>query len=393
MQRTDALRDTLEALAKVYNEHDNVPVEFGKPSRAVPEGGQTPDGYAAEDTVVVSPNVRDELGRDLSGPQELRCIANTLSHEIEHIRESDLTSKEEFSQEYDRGQLAGGVINIVEDVYIDNHRTKRFPGLRKAQAFVVDALMQNHHRRPRVDRIDQRPKQILETTLQVAFAGSAKGISEADDDLREYAGRVRVLIDEARRAGDQQQRKNIAHAVMDVADEYLPETADYEMPDECAVCEQREPVIIVPMLGPVCEQCAPSGHGGDDSGQGDGSRPDDPAGETGSETVEKVVEMPDDVDGDDADGGDAADGGEDGEAGDGDGDGAGEAGDDAGGEGGEAGDGDGGGDGGDSGRGGDDGRGSDDDAGRSIDPRDWDWLDLGDHEDHTVSVVDDDAEV
>lgn len=417
MRRTDALKRTLESLSSVYNDGSSVPVEFDKPSRATPDH-----------EVKISPNVREELGRDLSGPQELRCIANTLSHEIEHLRESDLTSKEEFMDEYpEHRQFAGAVINILEDQYIDHTRTQRYPGLRKAQAFVVDALMSNHHRRPRVDNLDHPVQRYQETLLQVAFAGYAKGISNADDDLREFAARVRPIIEEVRREPDQDARKNLAHRCMDIAQEYLPDGQDTELPDECAVCGEREPVVIVPLLGPVCRECAPTGHGPQD-GTGSGEKPDpeDLPDDLSADDFERVesgsgdvdaADLPDHIDpedipeaddrrgsdagsagfqrggdGDESDGGSG--GGPDGEGDEADGEGGSGPGD---GDGDESGAGSGGGP-GDRGGDTDDGPGeqspiSNADDERQIDPREWDWLDLDGHEGHTVTIVDDDAEV
>jgi len=299
MRRTDALKRTLEGLSRVYEGDKSVPVQFGSPSRAVPEGHDLPEGYATEDSVVISPNVSDELGRNLEGPQQLRCIANTLSHEIEHLRESDLTSKEAFMEQYDdHPQFAGMVINVLEDQYIDYTRTQRYPGLRKAQAFVVDSLMQNHHRWPRVDNIDSRPKAMQEAFRQLAFAGYAKGFEDADDWLREYLGRVRPLIDRVRREHDQEARKDIAHQCMAISEEYLPDNEDIELPDECAVCGENEPVVVVPLLGPVCEECAPSGHGPDD-GRRDVEIPDDLDTGDGDGVP---VPAPDDFDPDDLEG-------------------------------------------------------------------------------------------
>lgn len=378
MRRSDALRHTLEALTIVYNDGDEVPVQFGSPSRAIPEGNNGPEGLCHEDTVAVSPNVRDELGRDLSGPQELRCIANILSHEIEHLRESDLTSKEDFMDEYDdHPQFAGAVINILEDQYIDFTRTQRLRGLRKAQAFVVESLMQNHHRWPRVDNIENRPKAMMETLRQVAFAGYAKGIQSAGDDLREFIGRVRPLIDRVRREDDQAARKDIAHQVMSVALEYLPDREDVEIPDECAVCGDREPVVIVPLLGPVCEECAPSGHGPGDGRQNAERTDDHDDADGGGGIPEPLPDADADGPGESDDGG-AGDAGDEG-YGDGDGDAVPTPGD-------ELAEGD---------------ARPDDQSpiadsqvdGRDIDPREWDWLDLDGHEGHTVSIVGDDTEV
>lgn len=379
MRRTDALKRTLEGLSRVYEGDKSVPVQFGSPSRAVPRGHDMPEGTATEDSVVISPNVKEELGRNLDGAQELRCIANTLSHEIEHLRESDLTSKEAFMEQYDdHPQFAGMVINVLEDQYIDYTRTQRYPGLRKAQAFVVDTLMQNHHRWPRVDNIDSRTEAMFEAFRQLAFAGYAKGFEDGDEWLREYLGRVRPLIDRVRREHDQEARKDIAHQCMAISDEYLPDREDIDMPDECVVCEQREPVVIAPLIGPVCEECAPGGHGPDD-GRREVEVPDDLDTGDGDGVPVPAPDQPDDADAEPGEG--------DGDGGEGEGAGAGgdEPGEGAGGEPGDAGDGEG-------------GRGeqspvSDADGDRGIDPTEWDWLDLDGHEGHTVSIVDDDAEV
>jgi hypothetical protein len=198
-------------------------------------------------------------------------VTNTLSHELEHIRETELTAKDEFSDEYDNHpEFAGGVINILEDQYIDFTRTQRFPGLRSTQAFVVDMLLEDDDQWPPIDNLEKIPEAMLEGLRQVAFAGHAKGIVGADGWLREFLSRVRPHIKRARREKDQQQRKEIAHEVMEIAGEYLPE-ADFEMPDKCVICGIERPEIIAPLLGPVCRVCVPTGHGKED-GEGNGER-------------------------------------------------------------------------------------------------------------------------
>ena len=47
---------------------------------------------------------------------------------------------------------------------------------------------------------------------------------------------------------------------MKVAKEYLPK-ADIKMPETCSICKEQSPDIIAPLSGPVCEECAPTGHG------------------------------------------------------------------------------------------------------------------------------------
>ena len=271
MKQTDALRDTLESLSRVYHGDKTVPVKFGIPSRPVPAGGQIDERIVDEDTVIINPNVNEELGLSLDGAQELRCIVNTLSHEIEHIRENEFPSRREFGEAYpDYKHFAEAVIGILEDQYIDYQRTRRYPGLRKAQVFVVDLLMEQDHLRPPVDDIETPTKAIEESLLQVSLAGYAKGINDADDGLRECIARCRPKIDAARREADQERRVELAHEIMDIVLEYVPEGKDLEVPDTCNVCGERPPDIVVPLLGGVCHHCAPSAHvpeGGNTSGE------------------------------------------------------------------------------------------------------------------------------
>lgn len=276
MDESNSLRETLESLTKVYHE-ETTPVKFGSPSRAVPTGEPIQGETVAEPTVVVDPAVNDRYQQELTGPEELRCLTNTLSHELEHIRETELTSKAEFAKEYEQyPQFAGAIINILEDQYIDYTRTQRFPGLKSTQAFVIEQLLQDDERWPPINSVDSPQQAMMEGVRQIAFAGYPKGDTIAADWLQEFLSRVRPLISRVRRESNQQQRKNIAHTVMDIAQEYLPD-ADLQMPETCAICGIQPPVIVAPILGPVCEDCVPTGHGKHDS-NGEGSSADTEAG-------------------------------------------------------------------------------------------------------------------
>lgn len=267
MEESNPLRETLESLTKVYHSK-KANVEFGSPSRAIPGLCTDVDGFLPP-VVVIDPNVQERFCEELTGPEELRCVINTLSHELEHVRESDLTSKAEFMEEYENyPHFAGGVINILEDQYIDFRRTQRFPGLRSTQAFVIDKLLLDDNQWPRISEVENPSRAMLEGLRQVAFAGYAKGISEADDWLRDFLSRARTYIKRVRRESSQRRRKELAHSLMTIAQEYLPDNDDFDMPDKCAVCEDQEPVIVAPRLGPVCNECAPTEHGKSD---GDGS--------------------------------------------------------------------------------------------------------------------------
>lgn len=259
MDASHALRDTLESMTKVYHE-ETVPIEFGAGPRVVPKGETLQGETVTEPTVVVDPAPGDKFTDALSGPEELRCITNTLSHELEHIRESELTAKATFQEQYPtHPEFAGGIVNILEDQYIDYTRTRRFPGLKTTEAFVIEKLYRDDDLWPPIDGIETTPKAMIEGVRQVAFCGHAKNITDCEDWLREFLARVRPHIKEVRREDSQPRRAEIAHEVMEIADEYLSDE-DIQLPDTCEVCDEAPPTIIAPIRGPVCEDCVSDAH-------------------------------------------------------------------------------------------------------------------------------------
>lgn len=69
---------------------------------------------------------------DLTEKQAIRVMLNTLSHEVGHYNHSELDSKKKFVENYPtHGKVAGAVVNILEDAYIDRNRTEEFKGLRR----------------------------------------------------------------------------------------------------------------------------------------------------------------------------------------------------------------------------------------------------------------------
>jgi len=168
----------------------------------------------------------EDLAPDLSREDELRIVTDTTSHEVEHINKSILTAKEDFIDEWpEAAELAGMVHNVLEDQYIDRTRTDRFKGLRKAHAFKMRHIMANDALRPPVDTLP-RGAAFAEGFLQVAFAGTAKGIEDAPEDLTDFLGWARPRIDAARHADDPTHRDAIAHKVMAKLMEYLPDPED-----------------------------------------------------------------------------------------------------------------------------------------------------------------------
>ena len=268
MDASQALRDTLESMTKVYHE-ETVPIEFGDAPRVVPKSERFKGETVSEPTVVVDPAPGDKFNDSLSGPEELRCITNTLSHELEHIRESELTSKATFRKQYPtHREFAGGIINILEDQYIDYTRTRRFPGLKTTEAFVIEKLYRDDNLWPPIDSIETTPKAMLEGVRQVAFCGHAKGITGCEDWLREFLALVRPHIKEVRREDSQPRRAELAHEVMAIAKEYLPDK-DIQLPDTCEVCDEAPPTIIAPIRGPVCGDCVSEDHSPQEHDTGD----------------------------------------------------------------------------------------------------------------------------
>lgn len=214
MDQTDQLRDVLEDLTSVFHD-DRVPVEFDAQPRADLDG-----------KVYVNPDVSDLYDVDVSGEQELRCLVDTLSHEVEHVRESDLDGKRRFMQQYpEYAKFAGYVTNVLEDAYIDHTRTRRHRGLKKPHAFFVDRQLASG---PSLADMGDDPRAFAACLFQLAHAGTATGIGDAHPDVQEFAARVQPIIDRVRRLETPDDRNALAHIVMRTALDYLPDLDDFD---------------------------------------------------------------------------------------------------------------------------------------------------------------------
>lgn len=265
MKQTKALRSMLADMVEVYH-------------RKLAEDGETPEVCFTTQTphanshardcqcdvtgshVAVSTNVRETYGKSLDGANELRVLVDTLCHEDAHHAFSDLAQKKEFSEQYPEcPQFAGMVQNVLEDQYIDWQRLKAFRGLRAAHSFKVDAIMANGSRRPPLYNLEQS-EQVAEGFLQMAFAGYVKGYSEAPDEVQRAIAKARPLVDSVRNQEGPAQREEIAHAVMqilleavpdpDEADEYTDENAEQMPTDEPADLTEQEKQDLLDDLDP-----------------------------------------------------------------------------------------------------------------------------------------------
>lgn len=207
MQKTETLKQFLSDLARHYADADTVgqdefgnTVNNGTPAVRFSNGSSFAhwDGYIGIDV-----SARRAFGRQFDDVNELRTIVNTLSHEVEHLRRSDLKSKKRFVKEYPHvGELAGILFNTLEDQYIDGTRTKEWPGLRRTQAYIVDRIMGNDSRRPPMHTFDNDVAQAGEGIIQVGYSGTLKGkpdnpaLAEWFHHFRDVAGYVRTLDDQ-----------------------------------------------------------------------------------------------------------------------------------------------------------------------------------------------------
>lgn len=244
MEETQSLKRWLTDLTATYHEESaKVPVQFSDPSTgsyAATDGEHigivvdTASVYGQNNLLEDLPEeVRAQLppelleeaetAPELSRADELRIVTDTTSHEVEHVNKSILTAKGEFMDEWpEASEVAGMVHNILEDQYIDRTRVDRFLGLRKAHAFKIDHIMANDLLRPPVDQLP-RGAAFVEGFLQVAFSGTAKGIEDAEEDLREFLAWAEPRIDAARFNDDPEDRTEIARRVMAKLMEYIPE--------------------------------------------------------------------------------------------------------------------------------------------------------------------------
>ncbi|QPL12270.1 MIDAS domain protein [Halorubrum phage Hardycor1] len=212
MNESEPLRTLLENLGKSYARRE-VDVKFDEQPRITPDG----------ETIYVWSNPAEVLDLDMSGANEFRVIRDSLNHETAHDRWSVLDGKATFSARYpENSRVAGTVLNILEDAYIDSRRLAEYPGLRQAHAFFVEAQMSAD--------VSERPvEQALITSIhQIAMSGRVNGIRDAPETVREFAAWVRPHVREVRRADDPDRREAIAARVTDELVDRLPDTPDLD---------------------------------------------------------------------------------------------------------------------------------------------------------------------
>lgn len=219
LQPSEPLRDLLSSLAKNYIQRGEAPeIEFtegDEPSRV------------NEDGSVVTLNVDHATRWDIPGASQLRLLVNTLSHEVEHINESDLTSKKEFMEEHDDGyaKLAGMVSNVLEDQYIDRTRTERFPGLKLVREWETKEVMKDDDLRPPMGELEPE-HQAFEGFVQIGFTGGVKEPEALDDEVAQALDECKDLVEQARHEPSADRRLEIADECMELLRPLMPDRED-----------------------------------------------------------------------------------------------------------------------------------------------------------------------
>lgn len=335
LDESDALRALLEDMAANYVDPSDLDLPAGWDEERFYEEFEvrftddTPHASGSLDDPWVAVST-DTGSYRASGAKALRCIVDTLSHECEHIRKSDLGGKREFMEEYDDGyaRLAGMVLNVLEDQYIDRTRTLRFRGLKKTHAWKIRQMMESDEYRQPMGDLDGPGRQAMEGFIQLAHAGTVKGFEDAEPEVQKALTAARPLVYRVRFTDDQDARVDISREVMDLLVDVVPKRPDMpewlqdlirELMDELETHMDESEVPDDADFDPDDAEVDEDGEPVDEETDGEGNGG---AGEEGSEDGEGGEEM-EEVD--------AAGSGESGEDGDGS-DGSGAGGGDDGGE-------------------------------------------------------------
>jgi hypothetical protein len=338
-----AKKRILYDLTSVFSNSDrSIDVELGRNS------------YIALDGSYIS--VSQSYGDGLSDEQLFRFQVDTTAHEVAHDNHSDLKSKQKFSKKNDVApKTAGAIINIIEDRFIDYHRTQENIDQKRALAhkYIHGIESGQNPKLAPVDEQSSREAQLLYGFMQVTFLGFpiVNDTDALDDDVMDFLtwARQRVaevihmtpenakkaasspLTNSEAMARSQQKREELAQEVFDVMMGHMdnPEKADDavaqdqpfvspdEIPDDVDIrpmtdeeraefdkMKQDMPTMDMPEQGDESgegEDQQGSGSSGSSGGSGE-ERGDSNSGSSGNDGEESGDETEDGSSGDNSEG-------------------------------------------------------------------------------------------
>lgn len=133
-------------------------------------------------------DILSTLQNELQPEHVLKLFANTTSHESYHHNCSDLQSKERFMEENNEFKsLAGFVINVIEDSYIDTQRIIDYPGLRDVHAFaILYQVINDNPKFESVGTIHSIHEQLTASLLQLTTLGYVIDLEDADTKTKQF---------------------------------------------------------------------------------------------------------------------------------------------------------------------------------------------------------------
>lgn len=147
----------------------------------------------------------------ISEKQALRLLMDTLSHEVAHHNHSELESKREFVKKFKiNPKIAGAVINIVEDCYIDRKRLEKFDGLKKPFKIHTDYVLPDHRNHIGADGAES----IIALLTVVFRTNKIPEEAEKSEYLKEMAEYFKNKRKQTIQAEKQEERLNIAEDIL-----------------------------------------------------------------------------------------------------------------------------------------------------------------------------------
>ena len=226
----DAVKKVLTELTAVYNlEGNTIPVKYAKQSHADKDG----------EYIGIDPLFWKKVDPKVEGPNILRVLDDILAHEVGHFNWSDLESKEAFTECYPGwGQVPGAIANILEDEYDDAKRMRKYYGMRHKRAYRVMLQAKTDWMTPDLSDVEEQVNDgympeanlYMNALHQTALFGAVKGLEEMEDsdDIAEFCGYAKLIINRVRNQDDPDERFKLFHVMMQLFSRYVDKPEDFD---------------------------------------------------------------------------------------------------------------------------------------------------------------------